>query len=312
MLSLFGINKISSDIVGINTDVICAKFYGLTEKYLDRPTEGEIDCLIGYNYAAFHPLKIQSIGHLLLLKNQFGYVIGGTHPSIVKRTNKVIQQGMVNRVSATVEDVYTFESLGIQCKPQCGSCKCGKCHPGGKGMSLQEEKEYELIEQNIIYEPDRKKWIASYPWIKNPMELPDNRDYALAALKSCEKRLKRDESFAIAYCNQIEDLKKREVCRYIDIQELNEYTGPNFYTSHHAVRKPDSKSTPLRIVFNSSANYKGHVLNNYYAKGPDMLNNLLGAILRFREEHEAFHGDIFKMFHSIEIPLQDQMTHLFL
>ena len=137
--------------------------------------------------------------------------------------------------------------------------------------------------------------------------------YALAAaLKSCEKRLKRDESFAIAYCNQIEDMKKREVCRYIDIQELNEYTGPKFYISHHAVRKPDSKSTPLRIVFNSSANYKGHVLNNYYAKGPDMLNNLLGVILRFRVEHKAFHSDISKMFHSIEIPLQDQMTHLFL
>ena len=143
VLSLLGINKISSDIVGINTDVICAKFNGLTEKYLDRPTEGEIDCLIGYNYAAFHPVKIQSIGHLLLLKTQFGYVIGGTHPSIVERTNKVIQKGTVNRVSATVEDFYTFESLGIQCKPRCGSCKCGKCHPGGKGMSLQEEKEFE-------------------------------------------------------------------------------------------------------------------------------------------------------------------------
>ena len=38
-----------------------------------------------------------------------------------------------------------------------------------------------------------------------------------------------------------------------------------------------------------------------------MLNNLLGVILRFREEYEAFHGDI-----SIEIPLEDQMTHLFL
>ena len=108
-------------------------------------------------------------------------MISGTHPSIVERTNQVIQKGTVNRVSANVEDFYTFESLGIQCKPQCGSCKCGKCHPGGKGMPLQEEKEYELIEQNIIYEPDRKKWIASYPWIKNPTELPDNRDYAPAA-----------------------------------------------------------------------------------------------------------------------------------
>ena len=146
---------------------------------MDRPAKGEIDCLIGYDYAAFHPVKIQSIDNLLLLKNQFGYVIGRTHPSIVEEPNKVIQQGMVNHVSATVEDFYTFESLCIQCKPQCGSCKCGKCH---RKMSLQEEKEYKLIEY-IIYDHDCKKWIASYPRIKNPMELPDNRDYVLAALK---------------------------------------------------------------------------------------------------------------------------------
>ena len=50
----------------------------------------------------------------------------------------------------------------------------------------------------------------------------------------------------------------------------------------------------------------------YYAKGPDMLNNLLGVLMRFREERAAFVGDISKMFHSIEIPLIDQMTHRFL
>ena len=54
------------------------------------------------------------------------------------------------------------------------------------------------------------------------------------------------------------------------------------------------------------------VLNGYYAKGPDMLNNLLGVLMGFREERVAFVGDISKMFHSIEIPIIDQMTHQFL
>ena len=30
----------------------------------------------------------------------------------------------------------------------------------------------------------------------------------------------------------------------------------------------------MRIVFNSSANYMGHILNEYWAKCPDLLNNL--------------------------------------
>ena len=85
-----------------------------------------------------------------------------------------------------------------------------------------------------------------------------------------------------------------------------------FYISHHEVLKPESKTTPCRIVFNSSANFRGHALKEYYAKGPDMLNNLLGVLLRFREEGVAVIGDIQKMFHSIDVPLLDQMTHRFL
>ena len=104
----------------------------------------------------------------------------------------------------------------------------------------------------------------------------------------------------------------RGVAHKISIEEMSSYDGPFYYISRHDVLKPESKSTPCHIVFNSSANFHGHVLNEYYAKGPDMLNNLLGVLMRFREERVAFVGDISKMFHSIEIPLIDQMTHRFL
>ena len=68
----------------------------------------------------------------------------------------------------------------------------------------------------------------------------------------------------------------------------------------------------MRIVFNSSANYKGHVLNDYWAKGPDMINSLLGVLLRFRENEIAVVGDIRKMYHSIFTTLKDQHCHRFL
>ena len=76
--------------------------------------------------------------------------------------------------------------------------------------------------------------------------------------------------------------------------------------------KPGSNSTPLRIVFNSSAKINGISLNGCLAKGPSLLNNIFGILLRFRHEQFAFIGDISKMFHSIDIPIEDQMTHLFL
>ena len=43
-----------------------------------------------------------------------------------------------------------------------------------------------------------------------------------------------------------------------------------------------------------------------------MLNNLLGVLLRFRERAVAMVGDIGKLFHAIDIPIVNQMTHRFL
>ena len=106
-------------------------------------------------------------------------------------------------------------------------------------------------------------------------------------------------------------VKRGVACRLND-EEIHSYDGPIHYIAHHAVLKPDSKNAPCHIVFNSSANYHGHVLNEYYAKGPDMLNNLLAVLLRFREERFAFIGDISKMLHSIKNLETDQMTHRFL
>ena len=61
-----------------------------------------------------------------------------------------------------------------------------------------------------------------------------------------------------------------------------------------------------------SANFHGHVLNEYFANSPDITNKLFGVLQRFREERIDFIGDIFNMFHSIKTPLRYQMTHLFL
>ena len=43
----------------------------------------------------------------------------------------------------------------------------------------------------------------------------------------------------------------------------------------------------------------GHVLNEYWAKGPDLLNSLLGMLIRFRENEIAFISDIWKMYDTV-------------
>ena len=49
--------------------------------FIKRPT-GEIDILIGLDFASFHPCMIQYHGHLMIYENRFGRCLGGTHTSI--------------------------------------------------------------------------------------------------------------------------------------------------------------------------------------------------------------------------------------
>ena len=57
-----------------------------------------------------------------------------------------------------------------------------------------------------------------------------------------------------------------------------------YYLPHHGVYRPDKKSTPLRVVFDPASPYQGASLNSLQHKGPGLTGNLLGVLLRFREE----------------------------
>ena len=84
-LDVVGIEKISSAIGKISVQSV-AQMFGISEVSLNRPVAGEVDILIGLQYAAYHPDKMESRGHLILYKNRFGTTIGGSHPSINEET----------------------------------------------------------------------------------------------------------------------------------------------------------------------------------------------------------------------------------
>ena len=303
---VFGIDKISSDINPIDTSSVP----GVAA--VVRPV-GEVDVLVGFEYAGFHPVCHRSMGHLLILKNRFGSCLGGSHPKLSEKT-RCKYPSQVLHVSAkevTLRDFFEVEGMGIQCTPRCGSCRCGRCPVGGKDFTLKEERELKMIEDGLKFRAEEGHWEARYPWIKHPNSLPDNKPAALATLKSTEKRLKKDPERVALYQAQMKDMVDRGVARKVTKEEAENYTGPVYYISHHEVMK-ESSTTPCRIVFNSSAYFRGYTLNDFWAKGPDLLNSLLGILLRFREENVGVVGDIRKMYHSVKIPLLDQHTHRFL
>ena len=150
---VYGINKITSDIEHVDVESIAHLFKNITKDEIARPA-GPVGVLIGYEYAAYHPERDQNIGHLVLLKNRFGRCVGGTHPLLGLGLGLGFHDLRNTRVNTIVskvniDDFYTIEALGVQCKPRCGGCKCGKCSLGAKDYTIQEERELELIERNL-------------------------------------------------------------------------------------------------------------------------------------------------------------------
>ena len=129
------------------------------------------------------------------------------------------------------------------------------------------------------------------------------------------RKLSRDPTWKAVYESQLLDLVTKGFAREVSQTELDNWVsngGKIYYISHQMAVNPDSKSTPVRVVFNSSQVYKGFSLNSCWELGPDVMNNLHGVLLRFRTNFVGGQGDIKKMFYMIRIPIEDQMMQLFL
>ncbi len=61
------------------------------------------------------------------------------------------------------------------------------------------------------------------------------------------------------------------------------------------------KPGQIRVVFDSSAKHDGVSLNDVLLSGPDLTNNLLGVLLRFRKDPVAVTADVEQMFHNFKV-----------
>ncbi|XP_045132270.1 uncharacterized protein LOC123516732 [Portunus trituberculatus] len=62
---------------------------------------------------------------------------------------------------------------------------------------------------------------------------------------------------------------------------------------------PLEKTEKVKIVFDCAAPYKALPLNSQVMQGPDLNNNLMGVLLRFRQERVAIMADIKAMLHQM-------------
>ncbi|XP_043862004.1 uncharacterized protein LOC122756464 [Drosophila santomea] len=120
--------------------------------------------------------------------------------------------------------------------------------------------------------------ICEENFVQSTKRNEDGRSVALAQFLRNEIRLNKDVVSKKQYDSVIQE--------YLDLGHMHQVSpddSNNFYLPHHAVFKPDSTTTKVRVVFNASnPSSNGNSLNDILHAGPVLQSDLTIQILKWR------------------------------
>ncbi|XP_053698822.1 uncharacterized protein LOC128745771 [Sabethes cyaneus] len=140
------------------------------------------------------------------------------------------------------------------------------------------------------------------------IDLGDSRHMAHRRFLLLEARLTKDQKLYADYkqfMQEFIDLGHMEQIGTFNPVELQ--SEKQYFLPHHAVKRPDSSTTKLRVVFDASAKTSnGKSLNDQLMVGPTLQPQLVDTLLRFRTYKVAVTSDVSKMFRQILVRKEDR------
>ena len=228
-----GIPSISDEIATVKTSHIPELFRLPNAKF--RRGKGNVDLLIGIDQAHMHTGETKQVDNLLARKSPLGWVLFGGNTGETELASQVYHVAYTKPVDLT--GFWKTEAMGVEVK----SCICD-----ADKLSQVEREEGEIISRSC--RKVGEQWMIPYPWKRDPNQLLDNKELAMKRLQSAERRLKQNPEHAAAYSHQMTEIVDMNFARKLTNEEIEAHKGPIHYITHHSVLRPESHSTPLRIV----------------------------------------------------------------
>ena len=183
----------------------------------------------------------------------------------------------------SIQQLWVLESVGIKESP----------------LTDENQLMIERFNDTLVYK--NSQYFVELPWKIPCPQLLDNFKVAKAHLLQNYKKL-LNSNLLSTYDNIIREQKDRGF-----IEEVSEGFSDNFnchYLTHRGVSREDSLTTKLRIVYNCGLKGKNNIsLNDCLIEGPNLVNDLIKILLRFRLDRYAILGDISKAFLHINLKL---------
>ncbi|XP_028404109.1 uncharacterized protein LOC114526789 [Dendronephthya gigantea] len=162
-------------------------------------------------------------------------------------------------------------------------------------MSVEDRLFVEIMEKGIHKnEP--------LPFSSPEIVMPNNKKQALDHLYNLKRSFHKKPQMQKDYVEFMAKIIARGHAVPIPPEEVEALgkRGKVCYLPHFGVYA-SKKPTQIRVVFDSSCEFEGVSLNKVLLSGPDMMNSLIGVLMRFRLERISVVSDIEQMFHSFYV-----------
>lgn len=258
-----------------------------------RSIESDVGLLIGMNIPeALKPLEVREIEHngLYACRYKLGWTING--PLSTNRESRVIvNRTVVSDIEVKLANMYDKEFADLK------DVSCG--------LSIEDKQWTDIVKESTKVLED-SHFEIDLPLRNRDHKFPNNRPQAEASLKRLRNSFLRNGEYADDYRNFVKTMQENGFVERVpaeDSSQSDNYCN-TWYLIHHGVYHKQKKK--IRVVFDCSRKYHGTSLNNRLLQGPDLSNNLLGVLLRFRKHRIGMTADIEKMFYQVRVPEQQR------
>ncbi len=237
----------------------------LADPHFMKPST--VDILIGSEFFLdlIEEPKLPLIGNELFLKSSvFGWLVAGKIQSPINQSCYTVQSlsSTMEDLDVTVRKFWELDSID-------------------PSTQLTSEEQYceDLFKTTTKRDPDGR-FVVKLPTKPNFDQLLDNKGNAVRNFHHLEKRISKDEELQQLYCNFMNEYEKLG-----HMEQIKDETSSQkcFYMPHHAVLKPTSSTTKLRVVFNASSKASNNLsLNDTLCAGPVVQRDLFSTWIQFR------------------------------
>ncbi|GFR04352.1 integrase catalytic domain-containing protein [Trichonephila clavata] len=225
-------------------------------------------------------------GNLILQNTEFGYIISG---NTSRFSSGSLHCGLITKDFETLNDTLkSFWEIEEIVPTKFVSDELKKCD------------EHFL---KTMARDTNGRFCVEMPMKDNDIELGQSKSTAIRRLKLLERRFVREPHIKDKYVEFLQEYEDLDHMQRVKEEE----PGLHYYIPHHAVIRPESKSTKLRVVFDASCkSSNGNSLNDFLLKEGTIQPDLFDILLRFRKYVVAFSSDIKKMFRQIKVQEHQQ------